>query len=139
MVFEYEHIVQYYETDQMGVVHHSNYIRWFEEARSYVFDKIGLGCREMEEIGIISPVVGVSAKYKTMAKYYDTVIVEMAITDFTGVRFKIRYTVKDKKTGDIRCTGNSEHCFINPEGRILSLKRDHRDLYEQLLPYITKE
>lgn len=139
MVFEYEHIVQYYETDQMGVVHHSNYIRWFEEARSYVFDKIGLGCREMEEIGIISPVVGVSAKYKTMAKYYDTVIVEMAITDFTGVRFKIRYTVKDKKTGDIRCTGNSEHCFINPEGRILSLKRDHLDLYEQLLPYITKE
>ena len=139
MVFEYEHIVQYYETDQMGVVHHSNYIRWFEEARSYVFDKIGLGCREMEEIGIISPVVGVSAKYKTMAKYYDTVIVEMEITDFTGVRFKIRYTVKDKKTGDIRCTGNSEHCFINPEGRILSLKRDHQDLYEQLLPYITKE
>ncbi len=139
MVFEYEHVVQYYETDQMGVVHHSNYIRWFEEARSYVFDKIGLGCREMEEIGIISPVVGVSAKYKTMAKYYDTVIVEMAITDFTGVRFKIRYTVKDKKTGDIRCTGNSEHCFINPEGRILSLKRDHQDLYEQLLPYITKE
>ncbi len=139
MVFEYEHVVQYYETDQMGVVHHSNYIRWFEEARSYVFDKIGLGCREMEEIGIISPVVGVSAKYKTMAKYYDTVIVEMALTDFTGVRFKVKYTVKDKKTGEVRCTGNSEHCFINPEGRILSLKRDRADLYEELMKYIEKE
>jgi len=139
MVFEYEHVVQYYETDQMGVVHHSNYIRWFEEARSYVFDKVGLGCREMEEIGIISPVVGVSAKYKTMAKYYDTVIVEMALTDFTGVRFKVKYTVKDKKTGEVRCTGNSEHCFINPEGRILSLKRDRADLYEELMKYIEKE
>lgn len=139
MTFEYEHVVQYYETDQMGVVHHSNYIRWFEEARSYAFDKIGLGCREMEEIGIISPVVGVSAKYKTMARYYDTIVVEMAITDFTGVRFKIRYTVRDKKTGEVRCTGNSEHCFINPEGRILSLKRDRADLYEQLLQYIEKE
>ena len=44
----YEHIVQYYETDRMQVVHHSNYIRWFEEARIYIFEKIGLDeCRRI--------------------------------------------------------------------------------------------
>ena len=49
----YEHIVQYYETDQMGIVHHSNYIRWFEEARSYILEQIGFGYKKMEEEGII--------------------------------------------------------------------------------------
>ena len=52
----YEHKVQYYETDQMGIVHHSNYIRWFEEARVDVLDQIGIGYKKMEEAGVISPV-----------------------------------------------------------------------------------
>ena len=39
----YKHLVQYYETDQMGIVHHSNYIRWFEEARSYILEENGFG------------------------------------------------------------------------------------------------
>ena len=43
MLYQYEHKVQYYETDKMGVVHHSNYIRWFEECRTDVMDKKGLG------------------------------------------------------------------------------------------------
>ena len=42
-----EHLVQYYETDQMGVVHHSNYIRWFEEARTQLFEELGLGYKGM--------------------------------------------------------------------------------------------
>lgn len=53
----YEHRVQYYETDQMGIVHHSNYIRWFEEARTYVLEEMGFGYKEMEHCGIISPVL----------------------------------------------------------------------------------
>ena len=48
-----EHLVQYYETDQMGVTHHSNYIRWFEEARTKLFEEIGLGYKGMEEISSI--------------------------------------------------------------------------------------
>ena len=61
----YEHKVQYYETDQMGIVHHSNYIRWFEEARVDVLDQIGIGYKKMEEAGVISPVLEVHAAYKT--------------------------------------------------------------------------
>ena len=91
-----EHLVQYYETDQMGVVHHSNYIRWFEEARTKLFEDIGLGYKGMEEMGIISPVVGLTAKYKTMAKYCDTVVIRAEITRYTGVRFDIKYTVFDR-------------------------------------------
>ena len=49
----YKHLVQYYETDQMGIVHHSNYIRWFEEARSFLLEENGFGYKKMEESGII--------------------------------------------------------------------------------------
>ena len=52
----YSHKVQYYETDQMGIVHHSNYIRWFEEARTDLMEQMGLGYDEMEARGILSPV-----------------------------------------------------------------------------------
>ncbi len=121
----YEHVVQYYETDQMKVAHHSNYIRWFEEARVDAFDKIGLGYKECEEQGVLSPVVGVSAKYKTSALFYDTVVIKVKFTKYTGVRLYIEYEVTDKKTGQVRCTGNSEHCFVTPDGRIVSIKRDY--------------
>ena len=53
----YEHQTQYYETDQMGVIHHSNYIRWFEEARIDLMRQMGIGYEEMEAQGIISPVL----------------------------------------------------------------------------------
>ena len=119
-----EHLVQYYETDQMGVVHHSNYIRWFEEARTQLFEELGLGYKGMEEMGIISPVVGLTAKYKTMAKYCDTVVIRAEITRYTGVRFDIKYTVFDKETEQVRCTGTSEHCFINREGKVISMQKE---------------
>ena len=48
----YTHQAQYYETDQMGIIHHSNYIRWFEEARIWYMHQVGADYREMEEMGI---------------------------------------------------------------------------------------
>ena len=55
---KYIHKVNYYETDKMGIVHHSNYIRWMEEARIDFLDQVGLGYRKLEDNGIISPVIG---------------------------------------------------------------------------------
>ena len=132
----YEHVVQYYETDQMKVAHHSNYIRWFEEARVDAFDKIGLGYKECEEEGVLSPVVGVSAKYKTSALFYDTVVIKVKFTKYTGVRLYIEYEVTDKKTGQVRCTGNSEHCFVTPDGGIVSIKRDYPQMDAIIKKYL---
>ena len=58
----YEHRTQYYETDQMGIIHHSNYIRWFEEARTDLMRQMGIGYDEMEGQGIISPVLSVTCE-----------------------------------------------------------------------------
>ena len=60
----YKHTVQYYETDKMGITHHSNYIRWMEEARVDFLNKIGWGFDRLEDLGMISPVTEVECKYK---------------------------------------------------------------------------
>lgn len=133
----HEHMVQYYETDQMKVVHHSNYIRWFEEARIDVFEQIGLGYKHMEEMGIISPVVSVQAQYKTMARFYDVVDIEVKFVKYTGIRLYIDYIVRDRESGEVRCIGRSEHCFIDDSGKIISIKRSYPDIHDTMMQYIS--
>ena len=135
----YEHTVQYYETDQMGIAHHSNYIRWFEEARVHFLDVIGMGYKESEEMGIISPVVAVEANYKNMSYFHDVVVIKVKVTECSGVRLSLEYEVTDKVTGQVRCTGKSKHCFINPEGKIISLKKVVPDKYEELVSMLSAE
>lgn len=119
----YEHKAQYYETDQMGIVHHSNYIRWFEEARVDYMDGIGLGYDVMEANGIVSPVLAITCEYKSMTRFKDTVVITPKIVEYTGAKLSLSYTVADKATGEVRCTGTSRHCFLTRENKVLSLKR----------------
>ena len=128
MDFTFERNINYYETDKMGVVHHSNYIRWFEEARSYILEENGFGYKKMEELGIISPVLSVNARYKSMTHYYDTVIINVKVVKYNGVKITLEYSVVDEKTGEVRCTGESEHCFLDASGSPVSLKRSLPEL-----------
>ena len=103
----YIHKVQYYETDQMAIVHHSNYIRWFEEARVDFLDKIGYGYKTMEEQGIISPVTKVNCNYKSMTRFGETVRIEAKILLFNGITLKIGYHISDLDSGEVRANGES--------------------------------
>ncbi len=75
-MMNWQHKVQYYETDQMQIVHHSNYIRWFEEARTYLMDEMGFSYFQMEEEGIVVPVLSAYAEYKSMVRFGETVEIE---------------------------------------------------------------
>ena len=97
----YEHNAKYYETDQMGIVHHSNYIRWMEEARMDMMEQLGIPYRKMEEEGIISPVVSVSCEYRSMTHFSDTVLIETKITKYNGIRLDLEYKITDKNTGEL--------------------------------------
>jgi len=135
----YEHTVQYYETDQMKVVHHSNYIRWFEEARVDYFEKIGLGYKECEARGVMSPVTSVNAKFKTPTEFYDTVVIKIRFAKYTGVRLYIEYEITDKATGVVRCTGQSEHCFVSAEGKIISVGRNFPEMDAKIREYVEED
>lgn len=124
----YQHKVQYYETDGMGIVHHSNYIRWFEEARVDLLEQLGCGYDRIEAAGFGSPVLAVSCQYKTMARFGETVQILARITAYNGVRMTIGYEIFDAQTGTLRCTGESRHCFMQQDGRPVSLKRSWPEL-----------
>lgn len=131
----YRHKTQYYETDQMGIIHHSNYIRWFEEARTDFLKKLGMGYDKMEAEGIISPVLSVSCEYRTMTHFGETVAVAVALTKYNGVRLELEYTVTNADSGEVRAVGTSEHCFLDREGNILFLKRSSPEYHKMLEAY----
>jgi acyl-CoA thioester hydrolase len=131
----HEHKAQYYETDQMGIIHHSNYIRWFEEARVTLMEKLGVGYDVTEEKGILSPVLGIECAYKSMTHFNDIVEIIATVTEYTGIKLTISYIVRDKITKEIRCTGASKHCFMSRENKILSLKRTFPELHEMIIKY----
>lgn len=130
---EYRHKVQYYETDQMGIVHHSNYIRWFEEARTDLMEQMGLGYDRMEAAGIISPVLSVQADYLRMVRFGDTVTIQTAVREYNGIKLTVSYEVISDKTGMVHCKGETRHCFLNADGRPVSLKRENTDFHEMFM------
>lgn len=126
----YRHKVQYYETDQMGIVHHSNYIRWFEEARTDFMEQMGIGYEQMEEQGILSPVLSVEADYLRMVHFGDTVSIETYIKEYNGIKLTVGYEVISDRTGMVHCRGTSKHCFIDRDGRPLALKHAQAEFHE---------
>lgn len=125
MFKDYEHHAKYYETDQMGCVHHSNFIRWMEEARIDMMEQMGCGYRAMEEAGIMSPVLEVSCQYRTMVHFDDRILIHVKIKAYNAIRLTLTYEMRDKSTEELRATGESSHCFLNREGHPISLKRLH--------------
>lgn len=133
----YQHKVQYYETDGMGIVHHSNYIRWFEEARVDFLAQIGMPFEQVEARGIVSPVLRVSCEYKTMARFGETVRISVLVTGYTGAKLFLAYRVEDAVSGELRCTGESSHGFLSG-GRPVSLRRAAPD-YDAILRSLPQE
>lgn len=123
----YTHKVHYYETDKMGCVHHSNYIRWMEEARVELLDRLGIGFSMMEARGIISPVVGVQCRYLRPTHFDERVNVRVDVTEYKGVRLRIGYEMTDE-VGNLVCMASSEHCFTDAMGKPIVLKKQYPDI-----------
>lgn len=139
-MFIYEHNVKYYETDQMGVVHHSNYIRWFEEARVEFMRAIGLPYKEMEAQGVQVPVVSVSCKYKSPAKFDDTIVIETTVKKYNGIIVELAYKVMEKESRTVLVTGESSHCFVDDQTfKPISLTMKRPDMHEHFLAGMEKE
>ena len=126
----YEHKIQYYETDRMGVTHHSNYIRIMEEARVWYLEQLGWGYDRLEALGVVSPVVEVQCSYKKACTFADVVRVELAVAELTGVRLRLRYTMTVR--GETVCTAESTHCFLDAAGRPVAMRRKFPEFHAAL-------
>ena len=138
-MFEYVHKVHYYETDKMGIVHHSNYIRWMEEARVDFLDEIGASFAEMEARGLQSPVVGVNCKYRRPTRFDDRVRVRVSIEKYNGAVLKVAYEMYNETTGELACTGSSEHCFLDSSGKLVALHRCCADIDAAIRKHVRSE
>ncbi|MCI8732514.1 MAG: acyl-CoA thioesterase [Lachnospiraceae bacterium] len=133
----YEHFTQYYETDQMGIIHHSNYIRWLEEARVFYMDEIGFGYGQMEEKGIYSPVFEVSCQYKHMVRFHECVQITVSVEKYNGVRLYLKYEIVNKDTQVLCATAKSTHCFLDRAHNIVMLKKSYPELDRKLKELIS--
>ena len=132
----FERKINYYETDKMGVVHHSNYIRFLEESRCDMLEKIGMPFSYLEESGITIPVIGVNINYKNHVTFNDTIVINVIIKEYSGVRMTVGYEVTDKNTGKVVITGETKHCFTDKNLKPINLKKHKKefsDKFESLL------
>ena len=132
---KYIHIVQYYETDKMGITHHSNYIRWMEEARVDFLNQIGWPFDKLEALGIVSPVLNVSCDYKLSTVFSEKIAIAVAVKEFKGVKLFLSYTMENEE-GKVVCTGTTSHAFLNTLGRPIRMKQEYPEFYQCLMKMV---
>lgn len=125
----YVHQVKYYECDRMGVTHHSNYIRFMEEARVALMEEMGYGYAKMEEDGIVSPVVSVSCEYKKTTTFMDNIVVNVKTLELSALKLTFGYEMR--KDGVLVFKGKSTHCFLK-DGKPIVLKEHWPEFVEML-------
>lgn len=131
--FELEHRVAYVETDAMAIVHHSNYIRWFEMGRNDMLRAIGYPYSKLEKMGIWMPVIGVACDYKSPAVFDEVVLIRTWVDKVKGASVYLAYEVVGKESGEVKVTGSSSHGVTDTDLRPLRLKKEFPDLYEKLV------
>ena len=131
MEFKYERKINYYETDKMGIVHHSNYIRFLEETRVVWMENANMPFESLEEIGITIPVLGVNCEYKNHVTFGDTIIIKPFVKEYTGVRLTVGYEVTNKENGKIVLLGETKHCFTDKNLKPVNLKKAAPDFSEK--------
>lgn len=132
LALPYKRQVFYYETDKMGIVHHSNYIRWIEEARLDFMQQAGLSYENMEKNGIIMPVIEVSCKYIISVRYNEVVNIYTKPVFFNGIKAVFSYEIYAQDNEMLAASGESSHCFLDDSKRTpVSLKRRYPEFYER--------
>ena len=117
-MLEFEHFldVRYYETDQMGIVHHSNYIRYFECGRMSMLDQVGLPMHKIEAMGVMLPIVSVECRYKVPARLGDTLRIVTIMDETPRARLTVRTEIYNQHD-QLLCDGSVTMGFINADTR----------------------
>lgn len=131
--------VNYYETDRMGIVHHSNHIRYFEEARINFMNKIGCDVMELENKGVIIPNVDAYAKYIKPIRFDDDIYIEVKLVKFSGALMEYNYTIRFCSDDTIAATGHTAHCFVGEDFKPITIRKKYPDFYNRLISVLTKE
>jgi len=135
-MYNYKRKINYYETDKMGIVHHSNYIRFLEEARCSMLEAAGMPYSEFEKQGVLIPVLSVNCNYKSHVTFDDMIEIKTLIKEFNGIRLTMQYEIINKKTGDLVLTAETMHCFTNKKLKPIRLQKQLPDFYNKFYLFL---
>lgn len=143
--------VHYKETDQMGVVHHANYVSWFEIGRTEMMRHLGIAYRDMEDLGLLLPVLDVNVKYHQPARYDHCVLIYTSLAEFSRVRMKFKYEIRlakdeycmvqqvadplvrgNDRQGELLSSGHTLHMWLNSDWKPARLDQAAPDVYERV-------
>ena len=126
--------VRYVETDQMGVVYHSNYLIWFEIGRVELIRQMGLNYRQMEEEdGCGISVVDVHARYRAPARYDDELVIETRLLAARGAVIKFGYRILRVDDGVLLCEGETTHVCVGKDMKRRSLPPKYAERFAAYL------
>lgn len=124
--------VIYADTDAMGVVYHTNYIKWFEIGRTELLRSIGYPYVKMEEEGILLPLAECSCKYKSPAVYDDLLEITARNIEMKGATVTLEYEIRRMETGELLVTGMTKHAVTDPNFKPIRLRDKNPGLYAVL-------
>ena len=123
----YVHKINYYETDKMQVTHHSNYIRYMEEARVDFLDQLGWGYDKIEAEGIVSPTLSVSCNYKKSTTFPQVISVTTGVAKVAAAKLFLVYEMR--VDGELVSNGTSSHCFLGQDGSPLFIEKTYPQMF----------
>ena len=141
MSWEYHRRVKYYETDRMGVVHHSNYLRLLEDARmDWLGDNL-ITYSKLEKLGVLIPCVSASGNFLNYLRFDDPFKVVITLTDFKGVKMSFAYQIFNTDTDELCYEGVSSHFFAidGSYKPYLSFRKEFPELYKKMLSLVEKQ
>lgn len=115
MAHEHEIRVRYGETDKMGVVHHSVYPLYFEEARTELMRATGVRYADLEADGYLLPLIDLSIRFLRGPRYDDVLGIEARLVEATRVRLRLEYRLSRKEDGEVLAFGMTHHVSTSPE------------------------
>ena len=127
---KYKHKINYYETDKMGITHHSNYIRYMEEARVDFLDQLGWSFIKLENEGMASPVMSVEGVFKKSTTFPQTIEIEVGIEKLSAAKLTFSYEFTCE--GEVVFLGKSTHCFLDMKGVPVLIEKRYPEFYADL-------
>lgn len=122
-------ITRYSETDQMGIIHHSNYAVWFEAGRTDFFKKVGFSYKEIEGRGILLPLYEMNCKFKSPARYEDEITIKTSLKELTKVRVVFSYKVINDLDGKLLSLGETMHGWTNKDLKLINAEKAIPEVY----------
>lgn len=133
-IISFSRTVNYYETDRMGIVHHSNYLRFFEEARVDWLAQLGMPYEVLERRGLMSPLLTSACAYHKPLTFREPFRVHITLTQYNGLRMTLAYRIERTTDNALCATGETSHCFVDAATfRPLRLQRAFPDAHAALL------